>query len=76
MAKYKLKEGVILSPCGGNSKIDNSNLADDIAEYLLEQGRASLDDFEPIEGEPIAPIEPAAPIGEELKANTYNGKEK
>lgn len=43
--KYRLKEGVILRPNGVHSKIDNSNLTDEIAEMLIEKGRASEEDF-------------------------------
>lgn len=46
MAKYKLKEGVELRPNGPGTLITNENLTDAIAEYLLEQGRAKLEDFE------------------------------
>lgn len=46
MAKYKLKEGVILKPYGKDSLIDNNNLTDAIAEHLLNSGKASVEDFE------------------------------
>lgn len=42
----KLKEGVVLQPYGANSLIDNSNLTDEIALFLLETGRAIEEDFE------------------------------
>ena len=45
MARYKLKEGVILRPFGVNSKLDNSNLTDSIAVLLIKKGRASKEDF-------------------------------
>lgn len=45
MARYKLKEGVILRPFGVNSKLDNSNLTDNIAELLIKKGRANKEDF-------------------------------
>jgi len=45
MAKYTLKEGIELQPFGETSKIDNSNLTDAIAEYLIEAGRANEEDF-------------------------------
>jgi len=45
MAKYQLKEGVVLKPCGVNSRVDNSNLTDTIAELLIKKGRASKEDF-------------------------------
>jgi hypothetical protein len=45
MAKYKLKEGVVLRPYGVNSLIDNNNLTDSIAELLIEKGRAKKEDF-------------------------------
>lgn len=48
MAKYKLKEGVVLNPFGGNSQIDNENITDEIAEYLLSVERATKEDFEEI----------------------------
>jgi len=47
---YRLKEGIELHPCGENSLINNDNLTDAIAEFLIESGRASLEDFEPLEG--------------------------
>jgi len=46
MAKYKLKEGLFISPFGGNTRIDETNLTDEIAEYLIESGKASKEDFE------------------------------
>lgn len=46
MAKYKLKKGVILRPAGADSLIDNENLTDAIAEYLIESGKANKEDFE------------------------------
>ena len=46
MAKYKLKEGVVLNPFGEDSLINNDNLTDTIAEYLLSVGRASEEDFD------------------------------
>ena len=48
MTKYKLKEGVTLNPFGGTSEINNDNLTDNIAEYLIEAGRATLEDFEEV----------------------------
>lgn len=45
MAKYKLKEGVILRPYGSNSKIDNTNLTDNIAELFLKNGKATKEQF-------------------------------
>ena len=45
MAKYKLKEGIVLRPYGVNSKIDNSNLTDVMAELFLENGKANKEDF-------------------------------
>ena len=48
MAKYKLKEGVTLNPFGGTSEINNDNLTVNIAEYLIEAGRATLEDFEEV----------------------------
>jgi hypothetical protein len=38
MAKYELKEGVVLRPFGTGT-ITNDNLTDDIAEWLLESGK-------------------------------------
>lgn len=61
MAKYKLKEGVVLEPYGENSSITNENITDSIAEYLIGQGRANIEDFEPIDEEEQAP---AAPVVE------------
>lgn len=43
---YKLKEGVELHPFGASTTINNSNLTDDIAQWLLENGKASPEDFE------------------------------
>jgi hypothetical protein len=43
--KYILKDGVVLHPFGVNSKIDNSNITDTIAEMLLKKGRAKQSDF-------------------------------
>ena len=43
--KYILKEGIVLKPYGVNSKIDNSNLTDSIAELLLKKGKAKKEDF-------------------------------
>ena len=48
MAKYTLKEGVVLRPFGQGSLIDNSNLTDSIAELLISKGRARKEDFKPI----------------------------
>ena len=45
MAKYTLKEGVVLRPYGVNSFIDNNNLTDEIAELLINKGRAKKEDF-------------------------------
>ena len=45
MAKYTLKEGVILQPYGVNSKLTNDNLTDEIAELLIKKGRAKDSDF-------------------------------
>lgn len=50
MPKYKLKEGVVLRPFGTGA-ITNDNLTDDIAEWLLENGKATQDQFEVIEKE-------------------------
>lgn len=48
MAKYKFKEGfeVVYSY---NSKINNDNLTDEIAEHLLAKGTVKESDFEQIE---------------------------
>ncbi len=46
MAKFKLKEGVVLRPFGASSCIDNSSLTDEIAEFLIATERAKKDDFE------------------------------
>jgi hypothetical protein len=45
MAKYKLKDGVVINPFGANTEINNDNLTDTIAEYLIETKKASKDDF-------------------------------
>lgn len=45
MAKYQLKEGVVLKPYGVNSKVDNSNLTDELAEFFIETNRATKEDF-------------------------------
>lgn len=49
MAKYKLKEGVVLRPYGESSLIDNDNLTDELAVYFLETGKAQKEDFEDFE---------------------------
>lgn len=45
MAKYKLKKGVVLKPYGVNSRVDNSNLTDAMAELFLKNGKAKKEDF-------------------------------
>lgn len=50
MPKYKLKEGVVLHPSGKASRIDNTNLTDELAEYFLQTGKATADQFEVEEG--------------------------
>ena len=45
MAKYKLKEGLILRPYGVNSALTNDNLTDEIAEFLIETNKAKKEDF-------------------------------
>ena len=40
MAKYTLKEGVILKPYGINSKVTNDNLTDEMAELFIKNGKA------------------------------------
>jgi hypothetical protein len=50
MSKYKLKEGIVLRPFGTGT-ITNENLTDDVAEWLLENGKATQDQFEGIEKE-------------------------
>lgn len=45
MAKYTLKEGVILRPYGVNSLLESKDLTDDIVEMLIKKGRAKKDDF-------------------------------
>lgn len=42
----KLKEGVEIRPFGASSLINNENLTDNIALYLLESGKADKEDFE------------------------------
>lgn len=46
--KYELKDGITLQPYGVNSLINNENLTDEIAEFLLETGKAELKDFKEI----------------------------
>lgn len=43
--KYTLKEGVIIRPYGVNSLIDNNNLTDEIAVFLIETGKAEKESF-------------------------------
>jgi len=50
MPKYKLKEGIVLHPNGASSLIDNSNLTDELAEYFLKTGKATIDQFETEQG--------------------------
>ena len=45
MANYKLKKGIVLHPYGVNSRLDNSNLTDEIAELMIKKGRAKKTDF-------------------------------
>ena len=45
MAKYKLKQGVILRPYGAHSKVDNTNLTDAMAELFIGNGKAKRDNF-------------------------------
>ena len=45
MAKYKFKEGKSCLFYGAANVIDNSNLTDKVAEYLIESGKASKEDF-------------------------------
>ncbi len=59
MAKYKLKEGVVLEPYGERSSITNENLTDVIAAHLLEHGRAKLEDFETVDEEAFPTPTPA-----------------
>jgi len=46
--KYELKDGITLQPYGVNSLINNENLTDEIAEFLLETGKAELKYFKEI----------------------------
>ena len=64
MAKYKLKEGVVLEPYGERSSITNENLTDVIAAHLLEHGRASIEDFETVDEEAFQTPMPADPGGD------------
>ena len=48
MAKYILKEGVEVHPFGETTTINASNITDNIAEYLIESGKATLENFEAI----------------------------
>lgn len=43
---YRLKDGVEIRPFGPSSLITNENLTDAMAEYLIESGKASEEDFE------------------------------
>ncbi len=61
MAKYKLKEGVVLEPYGERSSITNENLTDVIAAHLLEHGRAKLEDFETVDEEAYTKVIPPDP---------------
>ena len=45
MAKYTLKEGVVLQPYGVNSLVTEENLTDEIAELLIKKGKATKEDF-------------------------------
>lgn len=56
MAKYKLKEGVVIHPNGAQTTIDNDNLTDAIAEHLIEAGKATNDDFETGDFAPVNPL--------------------
>jgi Mg2+/Co2+ transporter CorB len=46
MAKYKLKEGVVLKPYGDRSIITDENITDEIVEFLISTGKAKESDFE------------------------------
>ena len=69
MAKYKLKEGVVLEPYGERSSITNENLTDVIAVHLLNNGRAKLEDFETVDEEAF-PAPTPADQGGDGKDNT------
>jgi len=45
MAKYKIKEGYEIRPYGVNSIVNNDNLTDDIAEFLIDTNKAKKEDF-------------------------------
>lgn len=45
MAKYTLKEGVVLRPYGVNSELTNDNITDGIVELLIKKGKAKETDF-------------------------------
>ena len=44
--KYKLKKDRTISPFGAGSLLDDFTMTDEIAEYLIKNGRASEEDFE------------------------------
>ena len=45
MAKYELKKGIVLQPYGVNSKVDNDNLTDEMAELFIKNGKATKEQF-------------------------------
>jgi len=47
----KLKKNTVIHPFGPASNIDNSNITDNIAVYLLESGKATEEDFEELPAE-------------------------
>lgn len=49
MPQYKLKDGIELHPYGETSLINNDNLTDAMAEFLIDTGKADLNDFELME---------------------------
>ena len=45
MGKYTLKEGVVLHPHGLRTRVDNSNLTDELAQHLIKKGQAKKEQF-------------------------------
>lgn len=55
----RFKKGFVVRPFGATSKIDNSNLTDEIAGFLLDSGRVTKDAFEVLPGKPKTTTAPA-----------------
>jgi len=71
----KLKEEKFLTPFGEKSRIDNSNITDEIATYLLESGKAVEEDFEELPGkaEKPKPVLTEQEKAAKIKANQEKG---